>query len=345
MRSQFSAFRSTERQLTSDRIEAMKRSNTNLIVTMYGLWAAIALAVVAAAFVISRSIVKPITEVAGMISDIADGGNLSRRIRVNTRDEVYDLAENTNKLLENVSGQAWVKDQVNVMSTLLQNADNLDTMTRFFTHRAAGVLGVPYAALFINRNDIELVKAAAFADPDGEPWDKVRDRFLPGEGLIGQCMVEKRILHFDDIPPNYVRIESGLGDSEPKNVIVAPAMFEGRVLAVLEMALFKPMDETQKQLLEQLLHVFGAAMNSMYNKMEIQQLYRESQALNEELQVQSEELQSQTEELQARTEELQMHAAETQMLNERLQVQKKCRRTCRKGSRTLCGAGGTKLQV
>lgn len=326
IRSQFTEFRDMERQLTTQRINAIKNSNTNLLISMYSLWAAVAFATILAALVISKSIVMPIRQVTEMISDIADGvadgGSLSRRIKVNTHDEVLDLAENTNKLLTNVSRQAWVKDQVSIMSALLQSADRLDTLCRFFIYKAAGVLNVPFAALFINRNDTELVKAAAFADPDGEPWDKVRDRFTPGEGLVGQCMVEKRIIQFDDIPPNYVRIESGLGDAEPSSLLLAPVMFEGNVLGVIEMAMFKPMNDETRQLLEQLLQVLGASMNSMLIKMEIQQLYREAQALNEELQVQSEELQAQTEELQAQTEELQMHASEAQVLNEQLEAQK-----------------------
>lgn len=323
---QFTTFRNTERELTSERIALMKKSNTNLMISMYSLLAAVALATILTAWFISKSIVKPIRKVTDMISDIAegvaDGGNLSKRIQVNTHDEVFDLAENTNKLLYNVSRQTWMKDQITVMSTLLQSADRLDTLSRFFIHKTAGVMGVPYAALFINRNDTELVKAAAFADPIGEPWDKVRDRFSPGEGLVGQCMLEKRTIQFDDIPPNYVRIESGLGDAEPSSLVVAPAMFEGKVLAVIEMGMFKPLDLEKVQLLEQFLQLLGVTLNSIFHKMEIQQLYRESQALNEELQVQSEELQSQTEELQAQTEELQIHAEETQLLNERLEAKK-----------------------
>lgn len=319
IRSQFIEFRNTERQLTAERIDAIKNSNDNLLTSMYLLWAAVAFVTILSAFVISKSIVKPIRQVTEMISDIADGvadgDSLSQRIKVNTRDEVLDLAENTNKLLDNVSRHAWIKDQVTIMSALLQSADRLDTLARFFIYKVAGALNVPYAALFINRNDTELVKAAAFADPDGEPWDKVRDRFAPGEGLVGQCMLEKRFIYIDDIPPNYVRIESGLGDSEPSSLLVAPIMFEDHVLGVIELAMFKPMNQESRQLLDQLLQVLGAAMNSMLNKMEIQQLYREAQALNEELQVQTEELQSQTVELQ-------MHASEAKILNEQLEAQK-----------------------
>ncbi|NMO96286.1 response regulator [Paenibacillus lemnae] len=298
LRSQFTAFRTTEREMTAARVDQMKNRNNELLIMMYGLWGAIALITLAGAYLLSRSIVNPITQVTGMIREIAEGGNLSRRITVNTRDEVHTLAAETNKLLANVSRQSWIKDQVAVMSALLQNADTLDTLTRFFTHRTAGVLGVPYAALFLSSQQEQLVKAAAFADPDGEPWNKVRDRFSPGEGLVGQCMVEKRMLIIDDIPPNYIRIESGLGDAEPTGLLVAPVILEDEVLAVLELALFKPMGQSDIQLLEQFLNIFGNALNGMSRKMEIQKLYQESQALNEELQVQSEELQAHSTEIE-----------------------------------------------
>ncbi|WP_243895991.1 CHASE3 domain-containing protein [Paenibacillus sp. F411] len=322
LRNQFTVFRTAERELTAARVDQMKSRNLELLWTMYGLWSGIALATLAGAFIISRTIVKPINQVSETIREIAKGGNLSRRIVVTTRDEVYTLAEETNKLLESVSRQAWIKDQVTAMTTLLQNADKLDMLTRFFTHRAARVLGAPYAALFLQHEDQHLMKASAFADPDGEPWNKVRDRFQPGEGLVGQCAVEKRILTFEDVPSNYVRIESGLGDAEPSCLIVAPIMTDDNVEAVLELALFKPLDAACMQLMEQLLHVFGQALGSMKSKLEIQKLYRESQALNEELQLKSEELQAQTEELQSQTEELQVQSAETRQLNHELEAQK-----------------------
>ena len=132
---------------------------------------------------------------------------------------------------------------------------------------------------------------------------------------MGQCMLEQRMIILDDIPPNYVRIESGLGDAEPTTLMLAPVMFEGQVLGVIELAKFKPFDELEIQLIEQLNFQLGVTLNSIQSKMEIQQLYHESQTLNEELQ-------SQTEELQAQTEESQTHSAEMYMLNERLGAQK-----------------------
>ncbi|GIO96462.1 histidine kinase [Paenibacillus lautus] len=311
----FLSFRGKERELTTSRIEEMKESNTHLLYTMYLLWAGAALITICGAWVISKSIVKPITQVTHIISDIVRGGNLSQRIHVRSNDEVRQLADTTNELLAQVGRQNWAKDHISVMSTLLQSSDRVETAVQFFIHKLALIMKLPYGAVFINRGGSELVKAAAFADPDGEPWNKVRDRFLPGEGLVGQCMLEQRMIILDDIPPNYVRIESGLGDAEPTTLLLAPVMFEGQVLGVIELAKFKPFDDLEIQLIEQLNFQLGVTLNSIQSKMEIQQLYHESQTLNEELQ-------SQTEELQAQTEELQTHSVEMHMLNERLGAQK-----------------------
>ena len=227
----FLSFRSKERELTTSRIEEMKESNTRLLYTMYLLWAGAALITICAAWVISKSIVKPINQVTNVISDIVKGGNISQRIHVHSNDEVRHLADTTNELLAQVGRENWAKDHVSVMSTILQSSDRVETAVQFFIHKLASILKLPYGAVFITRSGSELVKAAAFADPDGEPWNKVRDRFLPGEGLVGQCMLEQRMIILDDIPPHYVRIESGLGDAEPSTLLLAPVMFEEKFSA------------------------------------------------------------------------------------------------------------------
>ena len=109
----------------------MKESNTHLLYTMYLLWAGAALITICAALVISKSIVRPITQVTHIISDIVKGGNLSQRIHVRSNDEVRQLADTTNELLAQVGRQNWAKDHISVMSTLLQSSDRVETAVQF----------------------------------------------------------------------------------------------------------------------------------------------------------------------------------------------------------------------
>ena len=40
-------------------------------------------------------------------------------------------------------------------------------------------------------------------------------QFRLGEGLVGQCALEKKRILVSDVPTDYVRIASGLGEAKP----------------------------------------------------------------------------------------------------------------------------------
>ena len=61
-----------------------------------------------------------------------------------------------------------------------------------------------------------------------------------GEGLIGQAALDKRIFLIDKLPEEHFKVTTGLGDSSPRNLLVAPILVEGRVEAVVEFAAFQP---------------------------------------------------------------------------------------------------------
>ena len=57
-----------------------------------------------------------------------------------------------------------------------------------------------------------------------------------GEGLIGQCAVDKRRMLITEMPTDAVPIGSALFKAVPRNVIVLPVLFEDQVKAVIELA-------------------------------------------------------------------------------------------------------------
>jgi hypothetical protein len=63
------------------------------------------------------------------------------------------------------------------------------------------------------------------------------NRFQLGEGLVGQCAIEKERILLTEVPDNYIKISSGLGESTPINVVVLPVLFEGQVTAVMNLPL------------------------------------------------------------------------------------------------------------
>jgi GAF domain-containing protein len=89
----------------------------------------------------------------------------------------------------------------------------------------------------------------------------ISNKFELGEGLIGQCALEKERILITDVPNDYIKINSGLGDGTPLSIVVLPVLFEGEVKAVCELASFKPFNDIHLALLDQLTESIGIALN------------------------------------------------------------------------------------
>ncbi|MFD1885825.1 CHASE3 domain-containing protein [Paenibacillus wenxiniae] len=319
LRQEMDAFRNSEKALTTTRIEAAAQSNERMLAMMIGVWILLAVISIATALLIARQIVGTIRDVSDTLLGIATGGNLRTRIDVTSRDEVGELGEAANQLLDHVQYENWVKDQIAQAATRFQEATDVDSLAAVLLTKGNKWFGTPYGVVYRRTAEGDWLKSASFAASDADA-ELGSARLQQGEGLTGQAIIERRILQLHPLSDEYVRtISSGLGHTGLKAMVAAPIIFEGRVIAVVEFALLEPMTDKQKHLLQQLIDIFAVTMHSVMTRMEVEQLYRESQAMNHELQVQSEELQVQSEELQAQTEELQMQTEELQMLNERLE--------------------------
>ena len=125
-----------------------------------------------------------------------------------------------------------------------------------------------------------------------------RNPFRLGEGLVGQCAQEKERILLTEVPGDYVRINSGLGESAPLNIIVLPILFEGSVRAVVELASFSPFSPTHQAFLDQLTESIGLVLNTIEANTLTENLLKQSQSQAQELQSRQEELSSSNEDLE-----------------------------------------------
>ena len=116
------------------------------------------------------------------------------------------------------------------------------------------------------------------------------NRFHFGEGLVGHCALEKERILLTEVPDNYVKISSGLGESTPLNVVVLPVLFEGQVTAVIELASFRRFSEIHLTFLDQLTESIAIVLNTIAASMRTEELLKQAQSLAEELQTQQKEL-------------------------------------------------------
>ncbi|WP_150268191.1 CHASE3 domain-containing protein [Paenibacillus tepidiphilus] len=304
VRAQSESFREIERNLTAERIANIQASNDRLLITMYILWSLVAVLAAIITYIIAGSIVKPLRNVIDAINAIAGGGNMAERITVRTADEIAELAESTNGLLDSVQREQWQSQQLAHMSMVLQETQDLSALCRTFVNKLAAMLEIQYAAFYVVDQSGRFNRNYSYAGSEQKEMQLGLASFKPGEGVIGQCVLDKSIHRLEDLPADYISINSGLGRTAPRSAVVAPIIFENRTLAVIEAASITRWNTYQMELFTELLGLMAIALHSTLNRLEIQKLYGDSQVMNEELQVQSEELQVQAEELQGHTKEL-----------------------------------------
>ncbi|MCQ6265270.1 CHASE3 domain-containing protein [Fictibacillus sp. WQ 8-8] len=306
IRSQFDTFRTTEKGLTKERADRLDEQNKFLKTGLFSLLViVVAVSSLIASFV-SGSIINTIKAVVSSITAMSSNGDVTQRIHVKTKDEIKDLAEATNELLDKVEQREWLQSSTNQVVERYQGTSTIKVLGEKFVTGVAHLTQASMGALYIREGSGEqsrYVKKGSFSEPIGEPG---RAAFKQGEGLIGQCVSEKRILVVDRLPADYQVIGTGLGEVRPKSLLIAPVLNEQEVIAVLELASLDTFTEQHIELIENATKTFGLTIDSVIGRMEIVRLLKESQAMTEELQAQSEELQTQSEELQMQSEELRM---------------------------------------
>ncbi|QUG43046.1 response regulator [Psychrobacillus sp. INOP01] len=307
IRNQFNDFRESEIESAQARARELDSRNNTLTVGLFGLLLAVSIIAIIISSQVSKSIVRTIDEVTKTIKKIAtENGDLKERIHVSTKDEINDLASATNELLDNLDDREWLQTSLAEIVTKYQGVASIDALAKVFMSEIATLTNSSFGAFYVReKNDHEnyFIKKASFADTS--PQKEIgRESFHLGQGLIGQCALEKQGFVFNEIPKDYRYISTGLGEVPPRSIFMVPILFEGDVIAVMELATISEYSKIQQDLVNQIVKTFGLSINSVMDRMEIVRLLNESRAMTEELQVQSEELQTQSEELQMQTEEL-----------------------------------------
>ncbi|WP_151733532.1 response regulator [Paenibacillus tengchongensis] len=280
---------------------------------------------------VSRNIARGVERIARITSDIARGTTDINASFTERDDEFGQLARSFHSLAVDLQHkreeervlrikaeeQAWINDQVSEIALLLQGSVKLTKASRIFISKLAGTVGASYGAIYL-KNDDHLLFAAGYAFDAAAALDKP----IPlGSGLVGQCALDREIKELRELPGDYIRVHSGLGQTVPSLLYLVPVLYEQDVVAVIELAGLKEFSPRDRQLIERTAHNMGVIINTLADVARIEDLLRESQLQKEELEAQTEELQAQTEELSAQTQELAAQTEELSFQREELRLQ------------------------
>jgi len=74
----------------------------------------------------------------------------------------------------------------------------------------------------------------------------------PGEGLVGRCVQEGSTIFLTDIPEDYIKIKSGLGEDNPKSLLIVPIRLNELIIGVIEIASLEIIHDFQIDFVERI---------------------------------------------------------------------------------------------
>jgi len=216
------------------------------------------------------------------------------------------------------TGQMQLSTQISGEQELVKLAKNIITFLATYLEMPVGLFYLQEGSESTQTARLKLIASYAYTHRKG-----LTSEFVIGAGVVGQAALERKTILMTKVPDNYyIHIQSGLGKSLPRQVLVQPFLYEDTVKGVIELASFKPITELQQEFLAQVMSNLGIAVNTAQSRARLQELLQQSQTQTEELQSQAEELQSQTEELQSQQEELTQINEELQERSKELERQR-----------------------
>jgi signal transduction histidine kinase/DNA-binding response OmpR family regulator len=229
---------------------------------------------------------------------------------------------------ERLSHVAWLRNGQSELAEQVIGQLTLNLLGRNVLHFFAQYLGAVVAAVYVRQEHGGLVRVASYGF--SREQEQHEQSIYSGEGVVGKAAEQDQIITLDNVPQDYFKVTSGLGEGSPRSVVVVPTSNDDHVNGVIELGFLRELAPRDLEFLELVAENVGTSIEAARYRQRLQEVLAETQQLNEELQVQQEELRTANEELEEQSrilKESQAHLetqqAELEQTNEQLAEQGK----------------------
>ncbi|MEY9214008.1 HAMP domain-containing protein [Thermobifida halotolerans] len=275
---------------------------------------------------LAKNLTTQVRAIASVASAVARG-DLTQSIQVSARGELATLKDNVNLMVSNLRettaaqrDEDWLKSNLARLSGLIQGHRDLNDLARLIMTEVTPLVDAQHGACFLPEDENDTETFRLYAGYGYQPSEQ-RRRITVGQGLAGESIAQRKEMIVHNVPGNYVRIESGLGEAPPLSIAVFPILSEDRVLGVIELGSYGEFREIHLNFLRQLVSLISATITTILANSKTEYLLAQSQQLTTALQERSNELQRQQEELRRKNAELHSKAGQLASQNRAIELQ------------------------
>jgi PAS domain S-box-containing protein len=248
------------------------------------------------------------------------GGNYNTEFKPLSEHDVLgnaliNMRNNLSKVAEDDKKRNWATEgQAKFGEILRTNSNDLNKLADEIIGNLVKYLKANQGALYIV-DDTQSDEEPTMSMKACYAWDKkkfINHKIHRGEGLAGQAWQEGDTVYLTEVPQDYVKIVSGLGDANPTSVLIVPLKVNDQIFGVVEIASFNVFHDFEIEFVQKIAESIASTISSVKVNARTQHLLEESQEMTEQMRAQEEEMRQNMEELQATQEEMQRTQAETE---------------------------------
>ncbi|GAA4419788.1 hypothetical protein GCM10023187_54440 [Nibrella viscosa] len=263
---------------------------------------------------------RRISQMEGVTRTIASG-DYSVRSQDDRDDELGRISIALNQMAKaleqtftELQNREWLQTGSVTLSNAIRGERNPERLAGRLIDTLANYLNAPMGTVYLTQNDSDqYTLAGSYAVRQAPALIRT------GEGLVGQAIAQQKLIVVDDLPADYPRISSSLGETRPTAVAITPLVYGNDCLGAVELGLLRKPSSLEIALLENNQESLAIGLNAALSYGRLQHLLNETQTQAEELQAQQTELEAVNAELEAQTQRLQISEEELRVQQEELQ--------------------------
>lgn len=182
--------------------------------------------------------------------------------------------------------QTWTAHGLAKFSSLFRETeDNLKDLSTLLMKELVNYTEADVGALFITRNE-ESDKELSLEISGSYAFDREKEihrSFRFGEGLVGRAALEKELIYVSDLPPDYMKIRSGLGEDEPSSILLVPVLLDQQVMGVMELASLGELPPYQIEFIRQLADALATTLAKVKANLQNRSLFEQTKKQAEAL--------------------------------------------------------------